>query len=129
MLGQHKRNFSLVPYRSRWKDLFDQEAELLQNTLGGNAMQIAHIGSTSISIPGMEAKPIMDITVAVVSLDEAKELIPALLILLITLSRCLLSVKNDRQQTFLNWLKPHLRILVEIIFWGGISRRLTGSTY
>jgi GrpB-like predicted nucleotidyltransferase (UPF0157 family) len=74
MLGQHKRNIAVVPYQSGWKELFEQEADLLRNALGEKALRIEHIGSTSI--PGMDSKPIIDIMVAVVSLAEATKLIP-----------------------------------------------------
>ena len=74
MLGQYKRNIAVVPYQSGWKELFEREADLLRSALGKKALCIEHIGSTSI--PGMEAKPIIDIMVAVVSLAEAAELIP-----------------------------------------------------
>lgn len=73
MRGQHKRDFELVPYQSEWTDLFDQEAMLLQLVLGETALQIEHIGSTSI--PGMAAKSIIDIMVAVPSLIRSSELI------------------------------------------------------
>lgn len=74
MLGQHKRDFTIVPYQRGWKDLFEREADLLHSALGEKALRIEHIGSTAI--PGMLAKPIIDIMVAVVSLAEAAKLIP-----------------------------------------------------
>jgi GrpB-like predicted nucleotidyltransferase (UPF0157 family) len=74
MIGQYKRDLSVVPYRSEWKDLYDREADLLRSVLGDKALQIEHIGSTSI--PGMMAKPIIDMMVAVVSLAQAIELVP-----------------------------------------------------
>ena len=73
MIGQHKRNFELVPYQSEWINHFDREADLLRSILGINALQIEHIGSTSI--PGMAAKPIIDILVAVPSLIQSSDLI------------------------------------------------------
>jgi GrpB-like predicted nucleotidyltransferase (UPF0157 family) len=76
MLGQHKANISVVPYQSGWKDLFEREADILRSTLEEKAVRIEHIGSTAI--PGMVSKPIIDIMVAVVSLIQAKELIPLL---------------------------------------------------
>ena len=76
MIGQYKRNIAVVPYRSGWVDLFQQEADLLRRALGEKALRIEHIGSTSI--PGMVAKPIIDIMVAIDSLVQATELIPVL---------------------------------------------------
>jgi GrpB-like predicted nucleotidyltransferase (UPF0157 family) len=73
MLGQHKRVFELVPYQSAWMDYFNQEADRIQFSLGDRALQIEHIGSTSI--PGMAAKPIIDIMVAIEELTQSSDLI------------------------------------------------------
>jgi len=74
MIGQHKRNLNPVPYQSGWKALYEREAELLLRALGENVLGIEHVGSTSI--PGIEAKPVIDIMVAVESLQRATELVP-----------------------------------------------------
>jgi len=76
MLGQHKANLDIVPYQSTWKEYFEQEARLFRRTLRKKALHVQHHGSTSI--PGMMAKPILDILVAVESLDDASSLIPLL---------------------------------------------------
>jgi GrpB-like predicted nucleotidyltransferase (UPF0157 family) len=68
MIGQHKRNLTVAPYQSGWKDLFEREADLLYRALGEKALRIEHIGSTSI--PGMAAKPIIGIVVVVDSLTK-----------------------------------------------------------
>jgi GrpB-like predicted nucleotidyltransferase (UPF0157 family) len=74
MIGQHKRDITIVSYRQAWPELYNQEAARLLEALGENALQIEHIGSTSI--PGLAAKPIIDMMVAVVSYAQALELIP-----------------------------------------------------
>jgi GrpB-like predicted nucleotidyltransferase (UPF0157 family) len=76
MLGQHKRVFELVPYQSAWIDHFGREADRIRSALGDKALQIVHIGSTSI--PGMAAKPIIDIMVAVEKLTQSSDLVLAL---------------------------------------------------
>jgi GrpB-like predicted nucleotidyltransferase (UPF0157 family) len=76
MIGQHKRDFTVIPYQDDWVYEFEREAQILQSVLRENALRIEHIGSTSI--PGMPAKAIIDIMVAVVSLTKARELIPVL---------------------------------------------------
>lgn len=73
MIGQHKRDFELVPYKEMWVDHFNREAALIRSVLGNKVLQIEHVGSTSI--PGMAAKAIIDIMVAVTSLKRSSELI------------------------------------------------------
>ena len=57
----------LAKYSPLWPSLFSKEAEKLSNILGDLALTIAHVGSTSI--PGMIAKPIIDINISVESLE------------------------------------------------------------
>jgi GrpB-like predicted nucleotidyltransferase (UPF0157 family) len=56
-------------YDPRWPALFDEECERLQGVFGP-AVAIEHIGSTSV--PGLAAKPIIDLLIGVQSLAEAK---------------------------------------------------------
>ena len=73
MIGQYKWDFNLAPYQNEWVDLFNQEADLLQSVMGNKCLRIEHIGSTSI--PGMPAKAIIDIMVAVPNLVRSSDLI------------------------------------------------------
>jgi GrpB-like predicted nucleotidyltransferase (UPF0157 family) len=59
----------LVPYSAEWKRLFEEEKALLQTAIGQYVLDIQHVGSTAI--PGMAAKPILDIGIAVTSLEGA----------------------------------------------------------
>lgn len=49
----------LIPYNDEWPKLFQEEAVKIQALLKDNCVQIHHIGSTAI--PGIYAKPIIDI--------------------------------------------------------------------
>lgn len=60
----------LQPYNPQWPRLFLEEKARLEQTLGSHTLDIQHIGSTSI--PGLPAKPILDIGVAVASFEEAR---------------------------------------------------------
>jgi len=51
-------NVRVVPYSSAWVGLFEQEAALLRGVFGDELVVIHHIGSTSV--PGLQAKPIID---------------------------------------------------------------------
>jgi GrpB-like predicted nucleotidyltransferase (UPF0157 family) len=66
----------LVPYDSAWPALFERERVLLQRVLAPwSAGPIEHVGSTAI--PGLVAKPVIDIMAAVESLDASRAAIPA----------------------------------------------------
>ena len=58
----------LLAYESRWRTLFLEERDQLQASIGEYVLDIQHIGSTSI--PGMPAKPILDIGIAITNFEE-----------------------------------------------------------
>ncbi|SFB28412.1 GrpB domain, predicted nucleotidyltransferase, UPF0157 family [Lentibacillus halodurans] len=53
------RKVEVVPYDTLWPFQFDIEAQKLQRILGGETLDIYHIGSTSVK--GLYAKPVIDI--------------------------------------------------------------------
>ena len=53
-------------YDATWPVLFEQEASRLHAALGSEALRIEHVGSTAV--PGLAAKPVIDIQVSVASL-------------------------------------------------------------
>jgi GrpB-like predicted nucleotidyltransferase (UPF0157 family) len=57
------REYIVTPYNPDWHIQFMNEAGKLNKLLGELAFKIEHIGSTAI--PGMEAKPILDILILV----------------------------------------------------------------
>ncbi len=59
----------LVDYDPAWPSLFVRESERINSVLGRKALAIEHVGSTSV--PGLAAKPIIDILLVVAnSADE-----------------------------------------------------------
>ena len=56
----------IVPYDPRWPGEFAAEAERIRSVLGALALRIDHNGSTSV--PGLAAKPIIDIQISVADL-------------------------------------------------------------
>jgi GrpB-like predicted nucleotidyltransferase (UPF0157 family) len=62
---------SLVPYDATWPASFADEAARLRSVCGPGVLRIDHVGSTSI--PGLEAKPIIDVQITV---DTLAPLIP-----------------------------------------------------
>jgi GrpB-like predicted nucleotidyltransferase (UPF0157 family) len=59
----------LAAYDPVWATMFSEERARLQKAIGQWAVAIEHVGSTSI--PGLAAKPIIDIGVAVRTFEEA----------------------------------------------------------
>jgi GrpB-like predicted nucleotidyltransferase (UPF0157 family) len=74
MIGLEKGVVRLVPYTPEWKQLYEMEKVSLQDRLDAYILDIQHVGSTSI--PGMLAKPIVDIAIAIADFEEARVCIP-----------------------------------------------------
>ena len=68
----------VVPYDPRWPQVFRKEKEHLLGSLPGNLVRrIEHFGSTAV--PGLAAKPIVDMLVQVTDLAAAQtQIAPAL---------------------------------------------------
>jgi GrpB-like predicted nucleotidyltransferase (UPF0157 family) len=60
----------IVPYDSQWPRLFDEERARLVVRFPAIVRRVEHFGSTAV--PGLSAKPIVDMLVEVTSLEEAK---------------------------------------------------------
>ena len=58
----------LVDYDAAWPAAFAAEAQLLRAALGARALRIEHVGSTAV--PGLVAKPVIDIQVSVATLAD-----------------------------------------------------------
>jgi GrpB-like predicted nucleotidyltransferase (UPF0157 family) len=60
----------LVEYDPEWPCLYDREERRIRGALGDRALVVEHVGSTSV--PGLAAKPLIDILLVVAdSADEA----------------------------------------------------------
>ncbi len=62
---------SIVPHAPSWRKRFADEAPRIRQALGANVVAVHHVGSTSI--PGILAKPIIDIVVEVTRIDDVSE--------------------------------------------------------
>ncbi|CAN5488995.1 hypothetical protein BH09SUM1_BH09SUM1_19040 [soil metagenome] len=58
----------ITPYNPHWPEQFSNERERIAAALGPFALSIDHIGSTAI--PGLAAKPVVDMQVGVSSLQD-----------------------------------------------------------
>jgi GrpB-like predicted nucleotidyltransferase (UPF0157 family) len=71
----HGQNY-LVDYSDAWPRLFQEEKARIEAVVGERICATAHVGSTAV--PGIKAKPIIDIAIAVARLVVADELAPAM---------------------------------------------------
>lgn len=54
-----KKNIEVIPYQQEWPVQFEELAREIKSTLGDNCLNVYHVGSTSV--PGLDAKPTLDI--------------------------------------------------------------------
>ena len=75
-LKPHDAPVVLVEYDPKWPIQFEHEAQRIRKALGEWALQIEHIGSTSV--PGLIAKPIIDLLLVVADSADEPSYVPAL---------------------------------------------------
>jgi GrpB-like predicted nucleotidyltransferase (UPF0157 family) len=71
------RTIELTPYSPNWPTKFELEAQQLVKVFGDLLISIHHIGSTAI--PGIKAKPIIDIMVVVQELEKVEDFNPEMI--------------------------------------------------
>jgi GrpB-like predicted nucleotidyltransferase (UPF0157 family) len=76
---QKPAEFRLVVVGVEWAVRFAEERLRIAEALSGSALGIQHIGSTAI--PGITAKPVLDIAVAIHDFESGHALVPALVAL------------------------------------------------
>jgi GrpB-like predicted nucleotidyltransferase (UPF0157 family) len=72
----HDAPIVLAEYDPAWPERFAVEAERIRGALGARAVVLEHAGSTSV--PGMAAKPIVDVVLGVPDPTAEGEYVPAL---------------------------------------------------
>jgi GrpB-like predicted nucleotidyltransferase (UPF0157 family) len=75
--GRETRVIVIAEYDPAWPLRFAAEREKIARALGTVANRIEHIGSTAV--PGLAAKPIVDILVAVADVEDEAAFAPALI--------------------------------------------------
>ncbi len=73
---EHNDKVYLADYTSKWSERYREVEAIISKALGRNALLIEHVGSTSI--PGLPAKPIVDIVLEVPDSDREMEYVNAL---------------------------------------------------
>ena len=67
-MSKAEKGIVIHPYNPKWKSFFVEEEKLLRLHLDSEYKNVIHIGSTSIE--GLDAKPIIDISVALCELKD-----------------------------------------------------------
>lgn len=72
----HNASVTLAEYDPAWPVLFEREARRIRTALGDLVVRLEHTGSTSV--PGLAAKPIIDITLIVPDSGDEAAYVPRL---------------------------------------------------
>lgn len=67
----------IAEYAHEWPVLFAREAERVRGVLGERVLRLEHVGSTSV--PGLAAKPIIDMLLAVADASDEAAYVPDML--------------------------------------------------
>jgi len=104
---------ALQPYDASWPARFAVERERLLALLPGRFIAIEHMGSTAV--PGLAAKPVIDMLAGVASMEEARALAGPLCAAGYTTSTDFNAALTDRQW-FMRWADGrrthHLHVVV-----------------
>ncbi|MGO9753270.1 MAG: GrpB family protein [Solirubrobacteraceae bacterium] len=74
--GREQCGIVIVDYDSGWPARFETERARVRQALGVQALRIEHIGSTAV--PGLAAKPIIDLLVTVEDPEDESRTVPRL---------------------------------------------------
>ena len=75
-LVPHNATIHLADYDPLWPALFEREAARVRGAVGAAALRLEHVGSTSV--PGLAAKPLIDMVLVVPDSSEEDAYAPAL---------------------------------------------------
>lgn len=74
--GREQRAVVVVDYRCEWPEMYREMAAKVRAAVGHSALALEHIGSTSV--PGLAAKPIIDMLMVVPDVAAEADYLPAL---------------------------------------------------
>ena len=75
-IAEHNTTIELAEYDPQWPLLYEREAARIGEALGSKALRIEHVGSTSV--PGLAAKPLIDIVLVVADAADEDAYVPPL---------------------------------------------------
>lgn len=74
--GREPAAVVIVEHDATWADRFAELRRRVEQALGARALSVEHIGSTSV--PGLAAKPVVDVLLTVRSVDDEADYVDAL---------------------------------------------------
>ena len=74
--ARHDGPIELVDYDPGWPERYRDEEAIIRGALGDRVRALEHVGSTSV--PGLAAKPILDLVLAVADSTDEAAYVPAL---------------------------------------------------
>ena len=74
--GREPVTLVIADYDSAWPGRFAELGARIRSALGDGALAVEHIGSTSV--PGLAAKPIIDVLLVVADVDAERSYVPAM---------------------------------------------------
>jgi GrpB-like predicted nucleotidyltransferase (UPF0157 family) len=74
--GREPVTITVVEYDARWPAMFEELALRIREALGPAALGVEHIGSTAV--PGLAAKPIIDVLLTVAEVQDEQGYVPSL---------------------------------------------------
>lgn len=120
LLAAIHQDVALHAYDAQWPGIFAVESERLLALLPGRLIQIQHIGSTAV--PGLTAKPIVDLLAGVESMEFARALGEPLCRSGYTTSAEFNASLTDRQW-FMRWENGHRTHHLHVLVHGGLAWR------
>ena len=79
MIGLRRHTVRVVDHDPGWADLAAEACRRVRRAAGGIVVDVQHVGSTAV--PGLPAKPILDLAAAVAASDAIPELVEKLTML------------------------------------------------
>jgi tRNA threonylcarbamoyladenosine biosynthesis protein TsaE len=104
----------LAEYDSAWPQRFAVEAEQIQSALGDLVVEIEHVGSTAV--PGLAAKPTVDIAVGSTTIELPREAVEAMEALGYEDAR---AHSKPGQHNFRKGSQVPREVIVHVVEWGG----------
>jgi GrpB-like predicted nucleotidyltransferase (UPF0157 family) len=121
LLSAINEDVALRPFDAHWAAMFTAERKHLESLFPGSFIDIQHFGSTAV--PGLTAKPVIDILAGVLSMPAADALMEPLCRAGYTTSAEFNATLSDRRW-LMKWADGHRTHHLHIVVHGGDEWRL-----